>query len=351
MMSQENLYKIERGAEKQPVELSTAEGKAAQEPAYSLTEETKLFPKMVVINTCYPCNAFCPHCPYTPTNSKIRMEARAREFPYMPWDVFKAIADEVGKNKAILRFSGAGEPLVHKQCVDYIEYAKSVGCQVGLINNGSLMTEDRARRMLEAKVEMIEFSVDAADPETYDIVRKGLKFEKTLANIKKTVELRNALKTKTRIIASVVDQKIVHHMMDDIVAFWKPIVDVVQVRKYLTWDVNDLNNSGDVTPYLDPEAACPFPFDRLLIDSNGDMRFCVYDIKARTNWGNVLKETISSVWTGPDFDQLRRFHNDREFNRMEICEKCLDRQFRSWDYNYFLLREKAQQALQEKIAN
>lgn len=350
-MSQENLYKIERNTEKQPVELSTPKGGADREPAYSLTEETRVFPKMVVIVTCYPCNAFCPHCPYTPTNSKIRMEERARQFPYMPWDVFKAIADETGKHKAILRFSGAGEPMVHKQCVDYMEYAKSVGCEVGLITNGSLMTEEKARRILDAGVEMIEFSMDAADTQTYDIVRKGLKFEKTLAYLKRTVELRDALKAKTRIIVSVVDQKIVHDQIDDIVAFYEPLVDAVQVRKFLTWDINDLENSGDITPYLDPQAACPFPFDRLLIDSDGSMRFCVYDIKARTNWGNVLKESISSVWTGPLFDELRRFHNDREFNRNEICEKCLDRQFRSWDYNYFMLREKAQQALQEKLAN
>lgn len=279
------------------------------------------------------------------------MEERARQFPYMPWDVFKTIADQVGEHKAILRFSGAGEPMVHKQCVDYMEYAKAVGCEVGLITNGSLMTEESALRMLKAGVEMIEFSVDAADSDTYDIVRKGLKFEKTLENVRRTVALRDSMKARTRIIASVVDQKLVHDQMKEIVAFWEPIVDVVQVRKYLTWDINDLENSGDITPYLDPQAACPFPFDRLLIDSNGDMRFCVYDIKAQTNWGNVLQETISSVWTGPLFETLRKFHNDRQFNKMEICEKCLDRQFRSWDYNYFLLREKAEQALQEKIAN
>lgn len=342
------MYSIERrDSGKLPPDLERG-GPAEDHQKFELTEKTRHFPKMVVINTCYPCNALCPHCPYTPTNSKIREEGRALQSPYISWEVFKAIADEVGEYKAILRLSGAGEPLLHRQAVDYIEYAKSVGCEIGLINNGSMMTEERAERLIRAGVEMIEFSVDAADPEMYDIVRKGLSFEKTVENVKRTVALRNALKGKTRIIASVVDQKLVHETVPAIVAFWEEIVDAVQVRKYLTWDVNDLANSGDVTPYLDPEAACPFPFDRLLIDTNGDMRFCVYDIKARTNWGNVLKESISSVWTGPNFDSLRKFHNDREFYKFEICEKCLDRQFRSWDYNYFRLREKAEAARQER---
>jgi hypothetical protein len=71
------------------------------------------------------------------------------------------------------------------------------------------------------------------------------------------------------------------------------------------------------------------------------MRFCVYDIKGRTNWGNVLRESISSVWTGPKFEHLRQCHKERAFDKMPICKKCLDRQFRSWNYNYFALREKA----------
>ena len=343
-MMQEKVYKIE------PRDPGKEIFQAPEEQKFQLTEETRTFPKMVVIVTCYPCNAFCPHCPYTPGNSKIRMEPRARDFPFIPWEVFKKIADECGEHKAILRFSGAGEPLLHKQCVEMVEYAKAVGCEVGLITNGSVLDEEKAVRLLKAGTEMIEFSMDAADPVTYDIVRKGLKFEKTLENLKRIMALRDAMKAPTRIIVSVVDQKIVHDNIDEIVDFYEPLVDVVQVRKYLTWDINDLANSGDMTPYLDPQAACPFPFDRLLIDSNGEMRFCVYDIKARTNWGNIMEQSISSVWTGPDFDALRKFHNDREFYKMEICEKCLDRQFRSWDYNYFMLREKAEQARREKLA-
>jgi pyruvate-formate lyase-activating enzyme len=321
----------------------------AELPRYTLTAETRHFPKMVVMNTAYPCNAECPHCPYTPTNSAIRTEPRARQFPFIPWDIFQRIADETGSHKAILRFSGAGEPLLHPRCVDMVEYAKAAGCQVGLITNGSRMSAATAGRLLDAGTEMIEFSVDAADPATYDVVRKGLSFDQTLANIRRTVAMRDERRAETRLIVSVVDQQLVHHQIPEIVAFWDPIVDAVQVRKFLTWDINDLARSGDITPYLDPEAACPFPFDRLLIDSNGEMRFCVYDIKARTTWGHVGTQTISSVWTGPDFDSLRTFHNERQLHRMEICEKCLDRQFRSWNYNYFHLRERAEQRRQARI--
>lgn len=302
-------------------------------------EEELTFPKMVVINTAFPCNALCPHCPYT--NSSIRKEPRAKTTPFIPEHVFKIIADEVGEHGAILRFTGGGEPLLHKKLLDYVAYAKQVGCQVGLITNGSLMTEEKAARLLDCGIEMIEFSVDAADRETYAIVRKGLDFDKTLANVKRTVALRNQKKAGTKIIASVVNQKIVADKIEQIVDFWEKIVDAVQVRKYLTFDINDLENSGNLIPYLEPSAPCPFPFDRVLIDTSGDIRFCNYDIKARTNWGNVLKASIASVWKGERFRWLREIHRNGEYFKMRICANCLDRQFRSWKYNYYYLKEKA----------
>ena len=46
---------------------------------------------MLVLSFVYPCNALCPHCPYT--NSNIRKEYR--DAPYMPETMFKKIADEV----------------------------------------------------------------------------------------------------------------------------------------------------------------------------------------------------------------------------------------------------------------
>lgn len=308
-----------------------------------------VFPRMVVVNSGYPCNALCPHCPYTPGNSAIRSEPRARQTPFMPREVLRAIADEVGRHGAILRISGAGEPLMHPELLEGIEYACAAGCDVGLITNGSLLDEPAARRLIDCGTGMIEFSVDAADAADYDVVRKGLRFEVTLENVRRTVALRDAVRAPTRIIASVVKQKRVAGRIDAIVAFWQPIVDVVQVRKFLTWDINDLEGSADLAPYLDPEAVCPFPFDRLLIDTNGEMRFCVYDIKARTNWGRIPQEGIAAVWTGARFEWLREIHRRGDLGQMPICAGCLDRQFRSWDYNYFHLQQRAEQARRARL--
>ena len=69
---------------------------------YGLRPEAAEFPMMLVLSFVYPCNALCPHCPYT--NSNIRKEYR--DAPVMPEAIFKKIADESGPFGAYLRISG-----------------------------------------------------------------------------------------------------------------------------------------------------------------------------------------------------------------------------------------------------
>ncbi len=90
--------------------------------------------------------------------------------------------------------------MLHPKAVELMVYARKVGAKVGLITNGSKFTEDSIRRLLDAQVDMIEFSVDAADPETYVVVRKGLNWEVLLKNVSMTVDIRNKLKSATKII-------------------------------------------------------------------------------------------------------------------------------------------------------
>ena len=78
---------------------------------YGLRPEASEYPMMLVLSFVYPCNALCPHCPYT--NSSIRKEYR--DAPYMPEALFKRIADESGRYGAYLRISGGGEPMLHPQ--------------------------------------------------------------------------------------------------------------------------------------------------------------------------------------------------------------------------------------------
>jgi MoaA/NifB/PqqE/SkfB family radical SAM enzyme len=310
---------------------------------YGLRPEAADFPMMLVLSFVYPCNAECPHCPYT--NSNIRDSYK--DVPYMPADIFRKIADEAGPHGAYLRISGGGEPMLHPKSVELLTYAKRVGCRIGLITNGSAFTEGKSTALLESGIDMIEFSVDACDPATYGIVRKGLKWDRLLRNARRMLEIRNRLGSPSKIVASGVNQVGVD--IDAVERFWRDSVGVDNFikRKFLTWGENtqlDDSRSADATPYIDTEAVpCPFIFERLNIDSRGNVMVCGYDIAANTSMGRVGQQTIHDIWHGEGFRHYRDMHLARRGGEIPMCATCPDWKYRSWQHNYWKVVQNAEQ--------
>ena len=266
----------------------------------------------------------------------------------MPEHTFRKIADEAGKYGAYLRISGGGEPMLHPQAVELLVYAKQVGCKIGLITNGSLFTEEKSVALLNAGVDMIEFSVDARDPETYAVVRKGLDWNELVDNVKRMLVLRDSLKSSSKIIASAVAQNGVD--ASAVEKFWvKEIgVDYLIKRKYLTWGVNttlDPSRSADPAAYLNTdEVPCPFIFERLNIDSRGNVMVCGYDISGNTSMGNVNTDSIADIWHGEGFRFYRDKHLAGRGKDIAMCASCPDWKYRSWDHNYWKVVKNAEAA-------
>ncbi|HXW68431.1 MAG TPA: radical SAM protein [Dissulfurispiraceae bacterium] len=320
---------------KQPIE--------HKQEQYGIRPEAREFPMMCVISFVYVCNAQCPNCPYT--NSEIRADYKDR--PLMNEDTFKLIADQCGEYGAWVRISGGGEPMLHPKAVELMEYAKKAGAKIGLITNGSRFTGESTRRLLEAQIDMVEFSVDAADPETYGKVRRGLDWNTLLQNVKRFIKMRNELKSATKIIASGVNQVGVD--IDAVAKFWEPVVDNFQKRKFLTWGINDPSKSADAEPYLPPEQMipCPFIFERLNIDSRGKVMVCGFDIAAVTDMGNIHERSIKEIWHGEGFEFFRRKHLCQKGSEIELCKNCPDWKYRSWKHNYWKIVKTAEEKRQQ----
>lgn len=315
------------------------------QPSYGLRPEAAKFPMMCVLSFVYVCNSRCPSCPYT--NSAIRQSYQDR--PFMAEETFKIIADQCGQHRAWIRLSGGGEPMLHPQAVELIEYAKAKGTKIGLITNGSAFSEAAIERLLSCGTDMIEFSVDAAEAKTYRRLRPGLDWERLLATIKAFIQRRNALAAPTKIIASAINQAGVD--LEKVAEFWQPLVDEFQKRKYLTWGINP-DRSADPEPYLPPEERipCPFLFERLNIDSRGQVMVCGFDIKAVTNMGNVHQKPIAEIWLGRGFEYFRQKHLSRRGDEIPLCRHCPDWKYRSWQHNYWKIVSLAEQKRQNRLA-
>jgi len=71
---------------------------------------------------------------------------------------------------AILKLFG-GEPMLRRDLEVIVEHAATLGIRCTLITNGTLLTEQRARRLVEAGLAQLDLSLDAGDAGLHDAIR------------------------------------------------------------------------------------------------------------------------------------------------------------------------------------
>ena len=89
-------------------------------------------------------------------------------------------------------FGGFGEPLSHPGIVDMVSRAKQLGSRVEMITNGTLLTADVSRRLLDAGLDMLWISLDGTTPESYSDIRLGAELPRVVKNI---AQFRDVLNT------------------------------------------------------------------------------------------------------------------------------------------------------------
>ena len=107
------------------------------------------FPLNLDIEISSKCQIKCDHC--------FRQYMDIGENDFMPLDMYKKIAAECGKEGLFtLKFSMRGEPLLHPDIVEMIEFAKQQGIKEVWINtNGGPLTEKLAFDLIKAGADWI----------------------------------------------------------------------------------------------------------------------------------------------------------------------------------------------------
>lgn len=116
------------------------------------------------------CNLRCKHC-YAAAGKKNPKEFTTEEI--------KKIIDELDELGVVLIALAGGEPLVRKDIYEIIAYIKNKGMEVFLNTNGTLITEETIKKLLDAGLTHIEISVDGLEKD-HDFIRGEGCFKKVL---------------------------------------------------------------------------------------------------------------------------------------------------------------------------
>jgi len=132
-------------------------------------------PVCVYLEVTNRCNLLCETCPRT---------FEALEPPAdMDWALFTRIVDQLPNLKrAVLH--GVGEPMLVRALPEMIRYLKDRGVYVLFNTNGTLLREKRFRELIDAGLDELRVSLDAADAATYAFVRGKPFFDRIVRDVK-----------------------------------------------------------------------------------------------------------------------------------------------------------------------
>jgi radical SAM protein with 4Fe4S-binding SPASM domain len=279
---------------------------------YAKDRHVSDYPLLVDVELSSLCNLSCPMC-YTITSQfKRRVKAQLMDFA-----LFKKIIDEIGGAVPALRLSLRGEPTLHPQFVDCICYAKRAGIrEVSFLTNGSRLSDDYFRLIMEAGADWITLSVDGTGTE-YEKIRSPLKFAKILNRIKSMHALKlETGRTKPVIKAQTIWPAIRHDPAQyyNLLAPW---VDLIAFNPLINF-----NSRDDDIEYLDG-FYCPQHYQRLVVGADGRVMMCANDENSEVIVGNATKESIWDIWHGRRLNTLRALHQSRHgFKQVGVCRKC-----------------------------
>lgn len=134
-------------------------------------------PREVFIETTRACNLRCAHCAVSQPN-----------YPggTLSWEAFSRVVPFLRVHRPFVHLNGHGETLLCKRFLDMFEAIVAAGCLVGFQTNGVLLKPELTRRLLDiagsGRLGYVCFSMDAAEKELYESIRRGANFELVCAN-------------------------------------------------------------------------------------------------------------------------------------------------------------------------
>lgn len=290
------------------------------------------FPSQINVDITMFCNLACIHCPYE-TVTKLKGKGRQNLAVELHTKLIDEIAS-VGKGHCkFLRYTGDGEPLLHPHLSEMIAYAfKKTALPINVTTNGMLLTEERARALIEAGVGVFDVSIDAHSQETYAQVRVKGEIDVTYECTHRLIRLAKEYGGTTKVMVSFVRQPLNLHEAEPFEAYWKAAgADFVVMRNLhsCAGNVPDMSAKLWATAPT-PRKPCLYPWERMVLKADGELTYCPADWKHIANIGNFRDTSIAEIWTGPVMQALRKAHLSGDFSAHSFCGGCPDWSVIKW---------------------
>lgn len=287
------------------------------------------FPMTVNVVVSNRCNLKCIMCPFH-SDTFPRDSDYFDKPSFMPRKLFEKIAKEVGSVKGNIKIGNIEEPLLHKDIMHFVSFAKKSNVNnIHITTNGTLLDKQMSKGLILNGLNSIYISIDAATKETYNKIR-GSDFNKINENMEYLIENRKkyGAQDKFKIFVSFIIQ---NRAKEEEILFlnkWLKLVDGV-----IMYNLGIVESGKDKTadyffPVPKKRQCCDVAWTDVYILPGGEVSIC-----CRTNlllarkegiisMGNVTNHSIKEVWYGDKFKTLRRGLLYENYTGITYCADC-----------------------------
>jgi len=288
----------------------------------SCSEPLAAEPTAVYVESTSRCNLGCPMC----ARQLAGPEWRDTD---MPVELFERALDALGPGcELVLPFAG-GEPLLRPDVGDLVAECRARGLSTELATNATLLDGRASVALLEAGLDTLVVSLDAATAETYERLRRGGCFERTCANVRTFLRWKKRLRAPTWVVLQMIA---LPDNRDEAAAFrrqWRSVAGVDAVRVKAD-EVRTAGAGQQARPDGARRGPCQFPWiGPALIRYDGAVYPCCHAWRHEPV-GDVRTSTLAEVWQGPAMAALRRAHAEGRWNDVPACRECQAVEPRRW---------------------
>ena len=310
-------------------------------------------PLSVTVELVSTCNLACTMC-YTITEKFQNSVIGAQRM--IPWPIVKNIIDECAElGVPSMLFSWRGESTLYRQrdedgniirFSDVLSYARKKGIlEIASLTHGQLLKGELAEQVVKAQPNWINFSVDGSD-NTYNDIRTPVNkrgtdynaFEQVINNIKNLVRLRNKYnQTRPQIRTNSIYPAIANNKEEYRKKMIEAGVDLITINEVFDYRWKEVPDEMIMDDW-----ACSFPFQRLVVSSNGIILPCtgatneeenmvlgryngtpekkVKGIDGKDSKIDISEIKIKDAWNSSQIKWIRDQH--KSYKRKEITPGC-----------------------------
>lgn len=290
-------------------------------------------PRSVKIELTGRCNFKCSFC---------ARSSKLREQKEMAWPLFVRLLMEMhaaGVKEIGLFYLGESfmAPALLVEAIHWCKKALHVP-YVFLTTNGSLATPERVKACMEAGLDSLKFSINAADKAQFEKVMgvTSKMFDRAISNLQSARAIRDAGQYECGIYASAIqydgEQK---QKMDDLLnTEILPYVDqfyLLPLYGQMThWNTDreaslgykpTAGNQGRIGALRDP-LPCWSAFTEGHVTADGILTACCFDSDGRFAMGDLREQDFMAAWHSRAFMDLRAAHLKKNVDGT-ICEGCI----------------------------